>query len=141
MLLTGGTCWAVAPNLKSRWTLEQNKKGELVMDKRLDELLDGIENRYRHKMAPGARHYMEVSLADEARNLGYADLAACYRTASAIIPLKRPQDGMKVRIDGRTFVNYAEYDSGMAVPGYLAHAVGRRHRTFIPQDSMICNFC
>jgi len=47
---------------------------------------------------------------------------------------------MKVRIDGRTFVNYAEYPSGIAVPGYLARETGRSYKTFIPNDSMICNF-
>ena len=111
------------------------------MDKRLNELLDLIESRYEGKMAPGARHYTEVSLAEVARTLGYTDLEECYRTASAIIPLKQPQQGMKVRIDGRTFVNYAEYESGMVVPGYLAHAAGRKFRTFVPWDSMVCNFC
>jgi hypothetical protein len=111
------------------------------MDKRLNEVLDHIESRYSDKMQPGARHYTEVRLAEVARYLGYADLEACYRTASAIIPLKQPQHGMKVRIDGRTFVNYAEYESGMAVPGYLADAAGRRYRTFVPRDSMVCNFC
>jgi hypothetical protein len=73
--------------------------------------------------------------------MGYADLGEKYRTASAIIPLNAPQHGMKVRIDGRTFVNYAEYDSGVAVPGYLAKATGRKYRAFVPNDSMICNFC
>jgi len=48
---------------------------------------------------------------------------------------------MKVRIDGRTFVNYAQYDSGIAVPGYLAKTGRRPFQTFVPNDSMICNFC
>jgi hypothetical protein len=47
---------------------------------------------------------------------------------------------MKVRIDGRTFVNYAEYESGVAVPGYLAKVTGQPYHTFVPLDSMICNF-
>jgi hypothetical protein len=84
---------------------------------------------------------MEVNLAEQARKLGYGDLIEKYGTASAIVPLKNPQPGMKVRIDGRTFVNYAEYDSGIAVPGYLAKASGMNYRTFVPNDSMICNFC
>jgi hypothetical protein len=111
------------------------------MDKRINELLEHVEKTYGHKMQRGARHYMEVSLAKQARKLGYADLEEKFATANAIIPLKAPQAGMKVRIDGRTFVNYAEYDSGMAVPGYLAQASGKAFRTFIPNDSMICNFC
>jgi hypothetical protein len=120
---------------------QDNGKGECIMDKRLNEVLDRIESRYSGEMQPGARHYTEVSLAEVARSLGYADLVERYRTASAIIPLKQPQHGMKVRIDGRTFVNYAEYASGMAVPAYLAHAAGRKYRTFVPRDSMVCNFC
>jgi hypothetical protein len=47
---------------------------------------------------------------------------------------------MKVRIDGRTFVNYAEYPSGVVVPGYVAKEAGRNFKTFVPNDSMICNF-
>jgi hypothetical protein len=37
-------------------------------------------------------------------------------------------------------VDYAEYDSGIAVPGYLSREAGRSYRTFVPNDSMICNF-
>ena len=111
------------------------------MDNRIDKLLRHVEATYRGKMQPGARHYLEVNLAEQARKLGFADLGEKYKSAFAVIPLKAPQPGMKVRIDGRTFVNYAEYESGMAVPFYLANASGRKFRTFVPNDSMICNFC
>ncbi len=111
------------------------------MDQRIDEILEHVEKTYGSKIQRGARHYMEVSLAEEARRLGFADLGDQYKTACAIIPLNAPQQGMKVRIDGRTFVNYAEYESGMAVPAHLAKAAGRKFRTFVPKDSMICNFC
>ena len=111
------------------------------MKKQLDDLLLHIEKKYSDKIQRGARHYLEVSLRDMARKLGYFELAEKYRNASAIIPLRNPQRGMKVRIDGRTFVNYAEYDSGMAVPNHLAKLSGRKHRKFVPLNSMICNFC
>jgi hypothetical protein len=111
------------------------------MDHRIDELLKHVEETYGDKIQRGARHYIEVNLAEQARKLGFADLGEKYKNAWAIIPLKTPQQGMKVRIDGRTFVNYAEYDSGMAVPVYLANASGRKFRNFVPNDSMICNFC
>ncbi len=110
------------------------------MDSSIDKLLNHIENTYGGKIQRGARHYLEVNIAEYARKLGYANLEDKYKTACAIIPLKEPQRGMKVRIDGRTFVNYAEYDSGMAVPGYLARASGRKFRAFVPSDSMICNY-
>jgi len=111
------------------------------MDNQLKELLKHMELEYGGKIQRGARNYLEVNLVEQARELGYGDLREKYRTACAIVPLKDPQPGMKVRIDGRTFVNYAEYDSGIAVPGYLAKATGMKYRTFVPNDSMICNFC
>ena len=111
------------------------------MDNRIDVLLKHVEETYGDKIQRGARHYLEVNLAEQARKLGFADLEEKYKNAYAIIPLKTYQQGMKVRIDGRTFVNYAEYDSGMAVPVYLANASGRKFRNFVPNDSMICNFC
>lgn len=110
------------------------------MGNRIDKLLKHVEEVYGDKIERGSRHYLEVNLAEKARKLGFSDLEQKYKTACAIIPLKAPQHGMKVRIDGRTFINYAEYDSGMAVPGYLARASGRKFRIFVPNDSMICNF-
>lgn len=111
------------------------------MDNRIDKLLENIEETYREKIQRGARHYMEVNLGKQAHRLGFADLAEKYKNAHAIIPLKMPQKGMKVRIDGRTFVNYAVYDSGMAVPVFIAKASAKKSRMYMPNDSMICNFC
>lgn len=110
------------------------------MEDRLDLVLNDIECQYDGKIGKGSRHYVEVSLADRAMKLGYVDLAEKYGRTQAIIPLRHPEKGMKVRIDGRTFVNYAEYDSGVALPGYLAKESKRGYKTFIPNDSMICNF-
>lgn len=110
------------------------------MDNQIKELLKHIELKFGGKILRGARNYLEVNLAEQARKLGYGDIGEKYKTACAIVPLKNPLPGMKVRIDGRTFVNYAEYDSGIAVPGYLAKASGKNYRTFVPNDSMICNF-
>ena len=71
------------------------------MDDRIDKLLENIEETYRDKIQRGASHYMEVNLGKQAHRLGFADLAEKYKNAHAIIPLKLPQKGMKVRIDGR----------------------------------------
>jgi len=38
--------------------------------------------------------------------MGYFDLQQKFPDVYAIVPLKHPIKGMKVRIDGRTFVNY-----------------------------------
>ena len=47
---------------------------------------------------------------------------------------------MKVQIEGRTFVNYAQFESGIVAPHYIANQVDLFHRAYIAKDSMICNF-
>lgn len=110
------------------------------MKSRFDDVLDSIGKDFKRKIEKGSRHYLEVSLGKYAGKLGYDDLRAEYNDIYAIVPLNAPQEGMKVRIDGRTFVNYAEHESGIAVPGYLAEEAGRSFKSFVPRDSMICNF-
>jgi hypothetical protein len=110
------------------------------MNARLNAVLDLIGNEYKGKIKKGSRHYLEVSIGNHAEKLGHADLKEKYKNTYAIVPLKAPQKGMKVRIDGRTFVNYAEHASGIAVPAYLARETGRSFKAFAPNDSMICNF-
>jgi hypothetical protein len=72
--------------------------------------------------------------------LGFSEAKAQYKNVCAIVPLKRPVSGMKMRIDGRTFVNYAQFESGIVVPNYVARNVDLPYRAYIAKDSMICNF-
>lgn len=110
------------------------------MDARLSQVLDAIEETYRDALQKGGRHYLEVNVGQQADRLGFTDLKQAYEHTFAIVPLKAPRAGMKVRIDGRTFVHYAELDSGVAVPGYLAKAAGGGYKPYVPLDSMVCNF-
>ena len=110
------------------------------MNQRLNEVLEAIGDCYRGKIQRGSRHYLEVNVGKTAAALGYGELEEKYATTFAIVPLNAPQRGMKVRIDGRTFVDYAEYASGIAVPGYLARESGNAFVPFVANDSMICNF-
>ncbi|CAB5139003.1 hypothetical protein D3OALGA1CA_3738 [Olavius algarvensis associated proteobacterium Delta 3] len=110
------------------------------MDEQLESVLGSIGEDYQGKIQKGARHYLEVSVGKQAEKMGFYDLKKKYENTYVVVPLRGPQKGMKVRIAGRTFVNYAEYPSGIAVPGYLAKEAGKSFKTFIPNDSMICNF-
>jgi len=110
------------------------------MSDNLKSVIEDIGTKYKAKILKGSRHYVEISIGQRAAELGYPELEARYRKTFAVVPLKEPQSGMKVRIDGRTFVDYAEYDSGIAVPGFLARRAGKKFRTYVPQDSMIRNF-
>lgn len=110
------------------------------MDNRLVHILNVIGEKYKRRIQKGSRHYLEVSVAKHAERLGHTDLKEKYKHTYAIIPLSAPQKGMKVRIDGRTFINYAEHTSGIVIPGYLAREAGFSFKKFMPKDSMICNF-
>ena len=110
------------------------------MNEYLSEILTRISEDYKNNTQSDSRYYIEVRLSQKATELGFADDDERYRNACAIIPLKQPVGGMKVRIDGRTFVNYAQFESGIVVSNYVAREVDLPHKPYIAKDSMICNF-
>jgi hypothetical protein len=70
----------------------------------------------------------------------FSEVEALYKDVYTIVPLQRPMGGMKVRIDGRTFINYAQIDSGIVVPHYVASQVDLPQKAYVAKDSMVCNF-
>ena len=110
------------------------------MDKTLAEVLLKIGDEFRDEISTGSRFYLEIDIGKQAAKYGYYELSEKYNNKYAIVPLKHPVSGMKVRVDGRTFVNYAQFESGVVVPIYVARDAGISYKTFMPQDSMVCNF-
>ncbi len=110
------------------------------MKNELNHIIDGIGRRYGHLVSEGARNYMEVDIGREAGKYGYDDLKVSFRNVCVIVPLKEPVPGMKVRIDGRGFSDYARLSSGLVTPGYVARAAGLSYQPYVPNDSMVCNF-
>ena len=106
----------------------------------LREVLTKIGEEYKKNINKNSRHYLEISIAKKAAELDFSEVKERYKNVCAIVPLKRPVSGMKVRIDGRTFVNYAQFESGIVVPNYVAKKVDLPHRGYTAKDSMICNF-
>ena len=109
------------------------------MENKLDAVLTAIGDTYKDQILDGSRHYIEINIGRQGDQMGYPDVKENYFEAYAIVPLKAPVRGMKVRIDGRTFVNYAKFDSGVVVPGYVAKNSKLPRRAFQPNDSMILN--
>ena len=109
------------------------------MKEELNKILLLIEEEYKDHILNESRYYLEVDIGKKAEKLGFSDLKKEYRDVNAVVPLKIPVRGMKVRIDGRTFVNYAQFDSGIAVPGYVAQKSGLPFRAYLPKDSMVLN--
>ncbi|MFP4225899.1 MAG: hypothetical protein ACLFRF_04135 [Desulfobacterales bacterium] len=109
------------------------------MDKKIDLIINAIGDAHRENISGDSRHYVEVDIGRTAEKMGLAELVEKYRGSFAIVPLKQPVPGMKVRIDGRTFVNYKQYESGVAVPDYVARDGELPYQAYTPNHSMILN--
>ena len=110
------------------------------MKNKLNEVLTRMGEEYKEVIYKDSRHYLEVSIAPTAADLGFIEEERGYWNSFAIVPLKHPLKGMKVRIDGRTFVNYAQFDSGIVVPHHIASQVDLSRKAYAAWDSMVCNF-
>jgi len=110
------------------------------MTNNLSEVLTKIGEESQEQICDVSRHYLEISLAQKAAELGFSEAKERFRDVYAIVPLKQPVSEMKVRIDGRKFINYAQFESGIAAPHYVARQVDLPHRAYVAKDSMICNF-
>ena len=110
------------------------------MNARLKRMLERVGEECRNDIQPDSRNYREIDLGQMAAKLGFEDLKDSCANVYAIIPLKQPAPGMKVRVDGRTFGGYAQIDSGVVVPGYIARGAGIPHRSYTANESMILNF-
>ena len=109
------------------------------MKKELRKLFGTINERYGSEIAPEGVNYVDVDLSSLADSMGLGSLKEALKHACAIIPLKQPRDGMKVMIDGRTFVRYSQLDTGIAVPDFVARAAGLARKPYVANDSMILN--
>ena len=106
----------------------------------IDDILINIAEEFRDDIEIDARNYLEVDIGRKAEQLGRPEAGRKFRKIYAVVPLKKPTGGMKVRIDGRTFIDYAQFESGVVVPGYVAREAGLTYKTFLPLGSMILNF-
>jgi len=114
--------------------------GGIKMNHEIDDVLITIGAEYEENIDKTARHYLEVDIGGKAEKMGRPEIGRKFRNVYALVPLKTPTGGMKVRIDGRTFADYAQFDSGVVVPGYVAREAGLTYKTYIALDSMVLNF-
>lgn len=110
------------------------------MKENIQKVLEHIRSSYRSVARKGGRHYISVNIGDIARKLGYNNIEKDVAERDVVVALKEPQPGMKVRIDGRTFVRYAEYADGFAVAEPIADKAGMSYKPYLAQNSMILNF-
>ena len=106
----------------------------------LTNVLKQIGKEFSNDIDTDSRYIIEVDIGNQAEQMGYPSVSDRYRGVDAVIPVRSPRAGMKVRIDGRTFVNYAMYEFGVAVPGHVARDTHMPHRPYVPNHSLIRHF-
>jgi len=104
-------------------------------------LIEEIGHRYHDAIDPQSRFYVEVDLGKEAAKAGMEELQRQWQGVHAIVPVKSDRPGMKVLIDGRTFVHYVQFANGVVVPGYVAEAVPElERRPYTAHEDMMLIF-
>jgi hypothetical protein len=110
------------------------------MSNALNAVLKKIGEEYREEIEDGSGTFLELDIGEQLEKMGYTDLADEYRGVEAAVPLKHTVDGMKVMIDGRTFVNYGQLESGVIIPGRIAREAALPFKPYEAPVSIIRAF-
>jgi hypothetical protein len=107
------------------------------MSNKLGEVLTKIAEEYREEISVESGTFLELDIGKEAEKLGYSNTAEKYRGRVAVVPLKRTLDGIKVMMDGRTFVDYAQLETGVVIPGYIAKEAALPSKHYEAPESIV----
>ncbi len=107
------------------------------MNRDLNRLINRIGEKFAGEIQNDSGLVLEVDLGKQAEKLGYTDLKEKYDRVLALVPLKNKFPGMSAIVDGRTFKDYAQFGSGVVVPGYVAKAAGLPYKQYIARESLV----
>ena len=107
------------------------------MSNELGLVLTKIGDKFKDEISKESGIFLEVDIGTQAEKLGYSNIAKKYRGVDAVVPLKQTVNGMKVMIDGRTFVNYAQLESGVVIPGYIANEAALPCKLYEAHESIV----
>jgi hypothetical protein len=107
------------------------------MSNELGEVLTKIGEEYKEEISEESGIFLEVDIGKQAEKLGYSNIVEKYRGVDAVVPLKRIVDGMKTMVDGRTFVNYGQLESGVVIPGHTAKEAALPYKHYEAHESII----
>ena len=110
------------------------------MSNELGKVLRKIGDEYKEDISPTSGVFLEVDIGNKAGQLGYTNAAEKYRGVEATVPLKHRVDGMKVMIDGRTFVGYGQLESGVIIPGRIAREAALSYKPYEAPESIVRAF-
>jgi len=59
-----------------------------------------------------------------------------YKDVNAVVPLKKTLKGLSVIVSGKSFEDYAQLKSGIAVPEWVAEEAKMKYKKYKPKDEM-----
>jgi hypothetical protein len=107
------------------------------MSNELREVLTKIAEEYRQEIWFESGTFLELDIGKEAEKLSYSNIAEKYRGIAVAVPLKRTLKGMKVMMDGRTFVDYAQLETGVVIPGHIAKEASLPNKHYQAPESIV----
>ncbi|MDO8556512.1 MAG: hypothetical protein Q7R96_05070 [Nanoarchaeota archaeon] len=105
----------------------------------LVDALTAIENEFRDEILPTGVAYCLIDLGKVLQQLGAHDDVASFTGINAIVPLKRVKGGMNFEVNGKELSDYAQLQSGIVVPTWVAQQTELPHKTYQPKDRMVLN--
>ena len=107
------------------------------MSNELGVVLTKIGEKFKDEISKESGIFLEVDIGTQAEKFCYSNIVEKYRGVDAVVPLKNTVDGMKVMIDGRTFLNYAQLESGVVIPGYIAKEAALPYKHYVAHESIV----
>jgi len=108
------------------------------MTNRLAEILNLIAAEFEGEILPDSERYILIDIGKVAESFGQLELKDRYKDISAVVPLEI-EWGVSAMINGKDLCDYAQLNSGIAVPAYVAEEAGLPSKQYQPKDIMYLN--
>ena len=105
----------------------------------LADVLNGIVAEFDGEILATANTYSLVDIGKASEVLGHPELKDRYDDVNAVIPLRRTRGGLNFEVNGKDLSDYAQLNSGIAVPAYVAEEAGLPSKQYQPKDRMVLN--
>ena len=104
----------------------------------LADVLNSIAAEFEGEILPDSERYILIDIGKVAESFGQSELKDRYDKVAAIVPLEI-EGGVGAIVNGKDLCDYAQLNSGIAVPAYVAEEAGLPSKQYQPKDIMYLN--
>lgn len=108
------------------------------MTNRLADVLNKISAEFEGEIVHDSDKYILINIGKVAESFGQSELKGRYDKVAAVVPLEI-ESGISAIINGKDLCDYAQLNSGIAVPAYVAEEAGLPSKQYQPKDIMYWN--